>query len=389
MQNEVYNNPTRVYFGKGVIAELPALLKENVKKKALLVYGSKYLKESGLYAQITDAFKKAGVAFSELPGVLPNPRLSSVHEGVRICKAEGIDFVLAAGGGSVIDASKAIALGALYDGDVWDAYMRKADPGKALPVATILTIPGAGSESSTGTVVTKEEGQVKSAFNGAYLRPVWSLLDPEWTYTLNPYLTAAGATDAFAHCLERYFTNTQDVYLTDRLLESVMETLAHFAPVAIKEPNNYDARAQVMWACKVCHDDSLSTGRTQDWGSHMIEHELSGIYDVAHGAGLAVIFPAWMQYVYKHDVKRFAQYAHRVFGVPVDMDEEAMALEGIEQTKAFFRRIGMPVTLKELGTGSDRIAEMARKCCASPHNTVGNFVKLHDKDVLAIYKLAE
>ncbi len=389
MINEVYCNPTTVYFGKGVISELPALLKKSVKKKALLVYGSKYLKGSGLYSQIAAAFQKAGVPFSELSGVLPNPRLGSVYQGVKICKEEGIDFVLAAGGGSVIDAAKAIALGALYDGDIWDAFTGKASPTDVLPLATILTIPGAGSESSIGCVITKEEGLIKTSYNGDFLRPVWSLLDPEWTYSLNPYLTAAGAADALAHCLERYFTNTQGVYLTDRLIESAMETLVRFTPVAIHEPGHYDARAQIMWACKVAHDNSLATGREQDWASHGIEHELSAIYDVAHGAGLAVIFPAWMKYVYKHDVRRFAQYANRVFGVPVDMDEEAMALEGIARTEAFFRRIGMPVNLRELGTGSERIAEMARKCCAAPHTTIGNFVKLGEKDVLAIYKLAE
>lgn len=389
MENGSFTNTTRVYFGRGVIEKLPSLLTQSVKKKALLVYGSRYLKESGLYGQILSAFQKAGVPFAELSGILPNPRLSSVYEGIKICKEQGIDFILAAGGGSVIDTAKAIATGALYEGDVWDVYSDKTNPKAMLPVATILTIPGAGSESSPASVITKEEGFIKAAYSADFMRPEWSLLDPEWTYTLNPYLTAAGATDGFAHCLERYFTNTTGVYLTDRLIESVMETIIRYAPLAVREPQDYNARAQVMWACKIAHDDSTSTGRASDWASHMIEHELSAIYDVAHGAGLAVIFPAWMKYVYKHDIRRFAQYANRVFGVQYDMDEEGMALEGIMQTKSFFKRIDMPVSLRELGTGSGRIAEMAHKCCAPPHTTVGGFVKLGEEDVLAIYKLAE
>jgi len=389
MDNFSYQNPTRIIFGKGAENEAgPQCLQ--YAKKVLLHYGGGSVKKSGLLGRITASLDKAGVAWEELPGVKPNPRLSLVREGIALCRDKGLGLVLAVGGGSVIDSAKAIAAGVLYDGDVWDFFTGKAaPPEKALPVGVVLTIPAAGSEASTGCVITKEEGGYKRAFNSEAVYPRFSMLNPEMAYTLPAYQVACGASDILAHLMERYFTNTPHVETTDRLIEALMKTVINNARKVLAKSDDYDAWAEMMWTGTLAHNNLMNTGRVGDWASHDIEHEISGMYDVTHGAGLATVFPAWMKHVMDHDVNRFAQFASRVFGVEHDFfDPRDAALQGIGRLVAFYKSIGMPVTLAELGAGEDRLEEMAAKCVENPVGTVGNFVKLDKDGVLAVLKLA-
>jgi hypothetical protein len=388
MNNFVFQNPTKIIFGRGMEKSVG---KETLaySKNILLHYGGGSIKKTGLYDRVTESLKEAGIRWVELPGVKPNPRLSLVREGIKLCREEKLDFILAIGGGSAIDSAKAIAMGVLYEGDVWDIYAGKANPTAALPVGTVLTIPAAGSEASTASVITNEDGWLKRGFNSVIIYPKFSILNPELAFTLPKYQVASGSVDIFAHLMERYFTNVLNVELTDRMIEAIMKTLIHHVPKVLKQPDNYDSWAEIMWSGTVAHNNLMNTGRVGDWGSHDIEHELSAIYDVAHGAGLAVVFPAWMKYVYKHDVARFCQFAERVWGVePNFRSPEETALEGISQLENYFRSIGMPVTLKELGVPGDRLEEMAAKATDNDTTTIGQFVKLNQADVLNILKLA-
>jgi len=386
MENFTFQNATRIVFGKGTEAETG---KEAARfsRRVLLHFGSGSIRKSGLYDRVCASLKSAGVDFVELGGVKPNPRLSLVREGIRLCREHRLDFILAVGGGSVIDSAKAIGIGVPSDGDVWDFYLKKRKVNEMLPVGVVLTIPAAGSEASNGSVITNEDGWYKKDAGGECMRPKFAIMNPELTYTLPPYQTACGAADIMAHVMERYFTRVPSVDFTDRLCEATLRTIIENVPAALAEPEDYDARAQIMWASTIAHNDLLSTGRVGDWATHMIEHELSGIYDVAHGAGLAVTFPAWMKHVYKNDVKRFARFAVNVWGVEPRFDwPERTALEGIGRTKNFFRDIGLPTSLPELGVKDDRFEEMARKATAA--GPLGNFVKLGAADVVSIYQLA-
>lgn len=387
MMNFTFQNRTKIIFGK----ETETLVGEEmskVGKKVLLHYGGGSIKKSGLYDRVIASLKEANVEMVELAGVKPNPRLSLVQEGIKICKEQGIDSILAVGGGSVIDSAKGIAAGSVYDGDVWDFYTGKATIEKALPIGVVLTIPAAGSESSGGSVITNEDGWYKKAAGGDAIRPQFSILNPVLTYTLPDYQTACGITDMFAHILERYFTKTQNVEVTDRMSEGLMKVIIDNAPKVLGQSTDYDARAEIMWAGTLAHNDLLGTGKIGDWGSHDMEHEISGIYDIAHGAGLAIVFPAWMTYVYKEDLPRFAQYANRVWNVDINpFNLEETALEGIKRTKDFFRSIGMPVSLQDADIPADRIPEMAKK--GTENGPLGNFLPLHEKDVAAILELAK
>lgn len=386
MDNFTYQNATKVIFGKDTEKQVGEET-SRYADRVLLHYGGGSIKKYGLYDKVVNSLKEAGVEIVELGGVQPNPRLKLVKEGIELCRKEGLGFILAVGGGSVIDSAKAIALGVPYDGDVWDFYTGKAEVKKALPLGVVLTIPAAGSETSPGSVITKEEGWYKRPVNHDLLRPQFAILNPEISFTLPDYQTACGTADIMAHVMERYFTNTANVDLTDRLCESTLKTMIKNVPIVLENPEDYDARAEIMWAGTVAHGGLLGTGREEDWASHDIEHELSGIYDIPHGAGLAVIFPAWMKYVYKHDLKRFAQFAVRVWNVEPDFNNlEMTALAGIERLKEFFSSIGLPVTLGELDIPDDRLEEMAEKC--TENGPVGNFVKLYKEDVLKIYKMA-
>ena len=386
MENFVFQNSTKIIFGKNTELQVGAEMAA-IGKKVLLHYGGGSIKKSGLYHRVIESLREANLEVVELDGVKPNPRLSLVQEGISLCKDQNIDAILAVGGGSVIDSAKAIAAGVMYDGDVWDFYTGKAEIIKALPVGVILTIPAAGSESSGATVITNEDGWYKRGAGADVLRPQFSILNPVLTYTLPDYQTSCGVVDMFAHILERYFTNVQNVDLTDRMSEAVMKTIIDNAPKVLQNPEGYDARAEIMWAGTLAHNDLLSTGRIGDWASHDIEHEISGIYDIAHGAGLAIVFPAWMKYVYKHDLPRFAQYANRVWNVDINtFNLEETALEGIRRTKEFFKSISMPVSLKDADIPRDRIPEMAKK--GAENGPLGQFVPLYEKDIAAILELA-
>lgn len=388
MKDFNYCAPTRVIFGKNTELEVGKALKNAGATRVLMQYGGGSIKKSGLYDRVVKAIRDEGIELFELGGVQPNPHLSLVRKAIEIVREQKIDYLLAVGGGSAIDSTKATAVGAVYDGDVWDFYCGKAVPKKAMPVGVVLTIPAAGSEGSNSSVITNEDGWIKRGLGCDLTRPAFAIYNPELTYSLPAYQTAAGATDIMAHIMERYFTNEPDVDMTDRLCESVLKTIIRQAPVAVKEPDNYVARAEMMWASTVAHNDFLSCFRVGDWSSHQLSHELSGMYDATHGAALAVAFPAWMTYVYKHDVQRFCRFAVEVMGVEMDFfHPKETALKGIAALRAFFKSIGMPTTLSELGVPEDKLDVLADKVKRGADGTTGQFVKLTRDDCLKIYQL--
>ena len=389
MNNFTFYSPTYFVFGKDQENNTGKYVRRFGGTKVLIHYGGGSVIRSGLLDRVKASLAAEGIGFVELGGVKPNPRSGLVYEGIELCKREKVDFVLAVGGGSTIDSAKAIAFGALYDGDFWDFYSGKRVE-QALPVGTVLTIAAAGSEGSNGSVITKEEGMLKRSAGGDALRPVFSILNPALTQTLPAYQTACGITDIMAHLFERYFTNTQDVEVTDRLIEGLLQTMIHEAPKVIANPNNYQARANIMWAGMMAHNNCCGVGRDQDWASHNMEHELSALYDCAHGAGLAVVFPAWMEYTMHHDVMRFAQIANRVWGCAMDFQNpEITAKAGIKALRNFLRAIGMPQTLAEVGGREEDIPYLAHTAAYGNGNdgTQGSFVTLTEKDMENIYRL--
>jgi len=377
-----------IYFGKHHEAEVGRIASQ-YGSRVLLHFGGQSAERSGLLSLIRKELAAAGLVCFELGGVQPNPRLSLVYKGIELCRQNNIELVLAVGGGSAIDSAKAIAAGVPYSGDVWDFYTGKAVPEKALPVGTVLTIPAAGSESSPGSVITKEEGLLKRAVNADCLFPRFSILNPARCFTLPPAQIANGVTDIMCHLMERYFTNSKPVEFTDRLIEATLRTVIAAAPRVLANPASYDDWAELMWAGTIAHNNLLNTGRKGDWASHDIEHELSALYDIAHGAGLAIVTPAWMKYTLKHDLARFAQYAVRVWGVEDNyFDPERVARAGIERLEAFWRSVGQKVRLSEIDIDDSRFAEMARKCTDGDTHSVGHFVPLQSRDIEAIYRLA-
>lgn len=387
MKDFEFQNCTKIIFGKDSEEKAGTEVKK-YSSKILLHYGGGSIKKYGLYDRVISCLKKEDIGIVELGGVLPNPRLKLVKKGIELCRQEKIDFILAVGGGSVIDSAKAIAIGVPYKGDVWDFFEEKTKIKESIAIAVILTIPAAGSEVSGASVITNEDGLYKKGVEANIMRPKFSILNPELTFTLDNNQTAIGVADILAHIMERYFTQEKNVDLTDRLCEATFKTLIKNISVVLKENDNYAARAEVMWAGSVAHNDLLDTGRVGDWASHMIEHELSAIYDIAHGEGLAIIFPAWMKYVYKNNIERFAQFGQRIWGVdfhPYDL--EGMALEGIKRFEDFLKRIGLKTRLSEISISDDRFKEMAKKC--TENGPVGSFVKLGKEDVLNIYNLAK
>ena len=389
MENFTFYSPTFFAFGKDTENQVGEYVKQFGGSKVLVHYGGSSAKKSGLLDRVEASLKKEGIPYVMLGGVKPNPRSGLVYEGIELCKKEGVDFVLAVGGGSVIDSSKAIAAGVVYDGDFWDFYSGKWIE-EALPVGTILTIAAAGSEGSPDSVITKEEGMFKRGASGNAIRPKFSILNPALTETLPPHQTAAGATDIMAHLYERYLTNTKDVEVTDRLIEGLLLTMRHEAPRVIADPHNYEARANIMWAGMVAHNHICGVGRSQDWNSHVIEHELSALYDCAHGAGLAVTMPAVFKYVMNHDVNRFAKVATRVWGCEMDFDHpEVTALEGINAFKNFLISLGMPKNFEELGAKEEDIPKLAEICCRGDgrDGTISGFVTLTEEDVQNIYRM--
>ena len=389
MNNFTFYSPTYFSFGKDTEGQAGELVKRFGGSKVLIHYGGGSVVRSGLLDRVKKSLESAGLGFVELGGVKPNPRSGLVYEGIELCKNEKVDFILAVGGGSTIDSSKAIAAGVLYDGDFWDFYMGKRIE-KALPIGTILTIAAAGSEGSPDSVITKEEGMFKRGASGDAIRPKFSILNPALTQTLPAYQTAAGITDIMAHLHERYLTNTKEVEVTDRLIEGLLLTMIHEGPRVIADPDNYEARANIMWAGMMAHNNAVGVGRSQDWNSHNIEHELSALYDCAHGAGLAVTMPAVFKYVYKHDVMRFAKLAVRVWGCQMDFDHpEVTALAGISALENFLSSIGMPLTFAELGAKKEDIPKLVEALCYGDgrNGSISGFVTLNTDDCTKIYEM--
>lgn len=385
-----FYSPTKFYFGKNAESNVATGLKEFGAKKVLIHYGGQSAKKSGLLDRVKNHLHEASIEFVELGGVVPNPRIELVYEGIELCRKEEVDFILAVGGGSVADSAKAIAVGVPYEGDVWDFYRRKAVVNKALKVATIITLAATGSEASNSSVITNENDTdvKKTGINSDLIRPVISMLNPELTFTLPAFQIAAGATDMLSHCLERYITNTEYVDLTDRMLEAVMQSILIACPQALRNREDYEAHATLMWAGTIAHNNVLGVGREQDWSSHQIEHALSAFNDVTHGAGLAIIFPAFMKYTLHTNMDRYSQFATRVMGVPADTyNKEAVALEGIQRLENFFGNIGMPTRLHEIEVEKDNLSEIVSYVRMNG-DSLGQFQKLNLQDIHKILEIA-
>ena len=389
MNNFVFYSPTEFVFGKATEMQVGALARKHGARKVMIVYGGGSVVRSGLLDRVKQSLQEAGIEYCLMGGVQPNPVDTKVYEGIEFCRREQADMLLPVGGGSVIDTAKAIAAGVLYEGDFWDFYIGKAKVTKALKVAVVLTIPAAGSEGSGNTVITKLDGLQKLSLRvPEVLRPVFSIMNPELTYTLPPFQTACGVADMMAHIMERYFTNTQEVEIGDRLCEGTLMAIINEAPKVMRNPEDYGARANLMWAGMIAHNGTCGVGCEEDWASHFLEHEISAIYGVTHGAGVSVIFPAWMTWMVEHNVGKIAQYAVRVWGVPESEDKKAVALEGIGKLKAFFSSLGLPVTFKELGVENPDIDRLADSLHRNKGELVGNYVKLTKQDSKEIYHLA-
>lgn len=389
MLNFDYCAPTKVVFGKGTEARVGELVREQQGKKVLVHYGSKSARASGLLDRICASLSQAGIGYVTLGGVVPNPRLSKVYEGIDLCRREGVDFILAVGGGSVIDSAKAISYGLSHDFDVWDLFEGKAKATAFKPLGVVLTIAAAGSEMSWSTVITKEEGWLKRPYNDDIARPKFAIMNPELTYSLPEYQTMSGCVDILMHTMERYFTTVDTMDLTDRIAEALMRTVMENAHVLRRDPHNYKARAEVMWASSLSHNGLTGLGAAADWVSHRLEHELSGMFDVAHGAGLAAVWGSWARYVFKTKAARFAQFAVRVLDVQEASDEEVTALKGIEAMESFFRSIGMPTNIHELGYDltDEQVKELAHKCYVA-NGTMHGFRDIAEEDMARIFAMA-
>ena len=391
MINFEFYNPTKVIFGKGVEAEAGKVIQEMGGHKVLVHFGGDYLQESGTLDRIHQGLTEAGLEYVDLGGVVPNPRLGLVKEGIRLCKEERVDFLLPIGGGSAIDSAKGIGYGLANDFELEDLLLGKTATDKIAPIGCISTIAATGSETSNSMVITIEDGMLKRSYNHDCARPKFAIMNPELTYTLPAYQTSSGASDIMMHTMERYFTNTKDVDLIDRMAEGLLVSVREAAPTAVKDPENYEARATLMWAGSLSHNGLTGTGRVSDFASHKIEHELGGMFDVAHGAGLCAVWGSWARYVYKTNPARFAQFAVRVLDVAQNFyDTEATALKGIEAWEDWCRSIGMPISLRELGvTPTDaQIEEMAEKCVATGGGHVGFFQTLYKEDIIKIFEMA-
>ncbi len=381
MLNFDFSIPTTIHFGKGKIDKLAGAINTH-GTRVLLTYGGKSIKDNGLYDTVTDILKKNNIFFTELGGIKPNPSIESVRAGVKLCKEHGLDFILAVGGGSVIDASKAIAAGAMYDGDPWDFCMRKAMVSKALKIGTILTLAATGSEMNGGAVISNEATLEKRGMGSPLLRPAFSILDPENTYSVPKNQTAAGTADIMSHVFEQYFSPTEDTFVQDRLAEALLKTCIQYGPIAVYDPKNYDARAQLMWAGTLALNGLLSTGKMGDWSTHMIEHEVSAIFDITHGTGLAIITPHWMKHVLSETtLPKFSAYAQHVWGI-TDTNALSAAEKSIDATRLFFESLGIPSRLRDVGVDNTRFGEMADKAMA--FGSLGNFKKLTRDDIITI-----
>ena len=391
MFNFIYHTPTQVVFGKGAEEQTGALVKAQGCKKVLIHYGGGSVVRSGLLVRIKASLDQAEVAYTELGGVVPNPRLSLVYRGIELCRKEGVDFILAVGGGSVIDSSKAIAYGLAEKADVWELYDRARRAKACLPVGVVLTIAAAGSEMSNSSVITNENTGEKRGYRNNLCRPRLAIMNPELTAALPPYQTAAGCTDILMHTLERYFTQGGNMELTDQIAEGLLRTVMKNAIILRDDPANYNARAEVMWASSLSHNDLTGLGADgMDFVSHGLEHELGGMFDVTHGAGLSAVWPSWARYVYKDCLPRFVKFARDVMEVEPGASDEETALKGIAALEDFFCSIHMPVTLKELGVEptEDQILTMAASFAKSSGGKKGSAKVLYEADMAAIYRMA-
>ena len=389
MFNFDYFTPTKVAFGRNTVSRTAGLIREFGGKKVLVHYGSGSVIRSGLLKKVTDLLDEAGIPYVTLGGAVPNPHLSLVYEGIALCKKENVDFLLAVGGGSAIDSAKAIGYGVATEGDVWDFYDYKRKASGCLPLGVILTIAATGSEMSDSSVITKEEGLVKRGYSSDHGRPKFAIMDPELTMTLPDYQTACGCTDIMMHTMERYFTNGGNMEITDAIAEGLLRTVMANAEKLKKDPKDFNARAEVMWAGSLSHNGLTGCGNDGgDWMTHKLEHELGGLYDVAHGAGLAAIWGSWARYVYKNCLPRFRKFALNVMQVEPASSDEDTALRGIEALEDFFRRVGMPTSLRELGVNAseDDLSLMAHKCAVGVNGAMGSARLLREEDMLAIFK---
>lgn len=385
MLNFDYEIPTKILFGKDKIQQLGAEITK-YSKRILLVYGGGSIKTIGLYDTVIKILKEKAIEYHELGGVQPNPRITKVREGIRLCREHQLDFILAVGGGSVLDTAKAIAAGFYYQGDPWDFYIKKASVKKTLPIGTVLTLPATGSEMNGNSVISDEATESKLAIGSFLLYPKFSILDPTHTFSLPPEQTAAGVVDIMSHIFEQYFSPESGTAVPDRLAEALLKVCIHYGPIALAEPQNYEARANILWAGSLALNGLISYGKTGDWATHTIEHELSAIYDLIHGVGLAILTPFWMEYVLSEQtVKKFVDYAQNVWNIISGDDFEAARL-AIDKTRQFFKSIGMPTTLREVGIDDQRLEEMAQK--ATRFGAPGNLKKLNSADVLRILKNA-
>ncbi len=391
MLNFEYHTPTKVIFGKDSESRTGALVKEYGAKKVLVHYGGSSAKKSGLLDRVLRSLDEAGVSYVTLGGVVPNPRISLVREGLELCRKEGVDFLLAIGGGSVIDSAKAIGYGLYNDCDPWLFYSQKAVAKGCAPIAAILTIAAAGSEMSNSSVITNEDGWLKRSYNTEFARCKFAIMNPELTYTLPPYQTASGCTDILMHTMERYFSQEPHTELTDGIAEALMRTVMRNAKILKEEPTNYDARAEVMWAGSLSHNGLTGCGTVGDWATHQLEHELGGMFDVAHGAGLAAVWGSWARYVYQAQPSKFAQFAVNVMNIDLSTgSENEVALAGIRAMEDFFRSIDMPTSMTELGVTptDEQIRELAKKCTFFGERTIGRFRTLDEEDIIKIYEMA-
>lgn len=389
MENFTFCSPTNFVFGKGTEEKVGELCSKYGAKKILIVYGGGSVVRSGLLDRVKDSLTKAGLVYTELGGVKPNPEDDKVREGIKMVREEGIDFLLPVGGGSTIDTAKGIACGALYDGDFWDFYVGKSVIQKAMPVGVVLTIPAAGSEGSGNSVITNISTMQKLSLRCPdHLRPVFSIMNPELTFTLSPYQTACGICDMMVHIFERYFTNSEAVGISDRLCEGILESIMEEAPKVMADPENYEARANLMWAGNIAHNGTCGIGRIEDWSSHFIEHEISSMYGVTHGAGLSVIFPAWMEFTSKINPSKAKQLSIRVLGVsPNYLNDDVIAL-GINKLREFWKSLGLPVTMHELGVDNPDIDALVRNLHANKGEIIGNYVPLTKDMTRLILELA-
>lgn len=383
--------PTQVVFGKNSESQVAELVKKYGGTKVLVHFGGQSAIRSGLLAQIEQSLSEANIPYVKLGGVVPNPRLSLVRKGIELCKSEGVDFILAVGGGSVIDSSKAISAGRYFDGDVWDLYLHKTYATKYISIGCVLTIPAAGSEMSNGSVITNEEGNLKKDYCTDEFRPKFAIMNPVHTFTLPAWQTACGAVDIMMHTMERYFSKDDDMEVTDAIAEAILRTVKSEVVKVLSNPTDYNSRAQIMWAGSLAHNDLTGWGTSGDWATHNLEHELSGMFDVSHGAGLAALWGSWARYTRKENLSRFVRFAVNVMGVTLKNPEET-AEEGIRAMETFYRSIGMPTNIHELigrNITDAEIEEMADKCSTNGTQTVGCLKRLTREDMVNIYKMAK